>query len=132
MRKLCRVVKTTTATLSVPVVDEQGTAAWVDEGQEIPESDSTFGDVLFTSHQLSCLTLVSQELLQDSAFDMEAYLTAELCERMRWCEEEAFIAGDGHGKPTGFLETSSVAKTTPGLLVNFDAISDLYQALKPP
>ena len=46
---------------------------------------------------------VSEELLNDSVFDLESYIAKEFARRIGAKEEEAFFTGDGSGKPLGCL-----------------------------
>ena len=46
---------------------------------------------------------VSEELLNDSVFDLESYIAKEFARRIGAKEEEAFFTGDGSGKPLGVL-----------------------------
>ena len=52
---------------------------------------------------------VSDELLNDSAFNLEAYISKEFGRRIGSKEEEAFFIGDGTGKPTGIFNVSGGA-----------------------
>ena len=49
---------------------------------------------------------VSEELLNDSVFDLESYISREFARRIGAKEEEAFFTGDGSGKPLGILAAS--------------------------
>ena len=42
---------------------------------------------------------ISEELLNDSVFDMPSYIAREFARRIGAAEEEAFFTGDGTGKP---------------------------------
>ena len=52
---------------------------------------------------------VSEELLNDSAFDLETYFREEFARRIGSKEEEAFLIGDGVKKPTGILHSAGGA-----------------------
>jgi HK97 family phage major capsid protein len=54
---------------------------------------------------------VSEELLNDSVFDLESYISREFGRRIGAKEEEAFFIGDGSGKPTGVLAATGGAQT---------------------
>ena len=69
-RKLATVITTSSGDRKIPVVATKGTASWIDEGQEIPESDNTFGQVSIGAYKLATLVKISEELLNDSAFNM--------------------------------------------------------------
>jgi HK97 family phage major capsid protein len=76
---------------------------------------------------------VSDELLQDSVFDIENYISAEFARRIGAAEEEAFITGDGSGKPTGLLHATlgaGTGMTTAGNAVTADEVIDLVHSIK--
>ena len=76
---------------------------------------------------------VSDELLQDSVFDIENYISAEFARRIGAAEEEAFINGNGTGRPTGLLHATNGAGTgvsTAGTSIVADEIFDLVHSIK--
>ncbi len=68
----------------------KGTAAWLDEGEEFDESDSVFGQTSIGAYKLGTMIKVSDELLNDSVFDLENYISTEFARRIGAKEEEAF------------------------------------------
>lgn len=64
------------------VVASHGEAVWTDEGSEYTESDDEFGTVSLGAHKLSTIIKVSEELLNDSAFNLETYISSEFARRM--------------------------------------------------
>jgi predicted phage gp36 major capsid-like protein len=64
-------------------------------------SDEAFGPATLNAYKAGTLMKVSEELLQDSAFDLEAYIRGEFGNRIGVLENTAYVAGDGSGKPTG-------------------------------
>ena len=108
----------------------------MDEEGAYQESDEAFGQVNLDAHKLGTLVKVSEELLQDSAFDLEGYLTSEFIRRMNVAEETAFLTGNGTGKPTGILNATGggqVGVTTAGATaLTADEIIDLFYSLKGP
>jgi len=109
-RTLANVITTSSGDRKIPVVATKGTAAWIDEEGTIPESDDSFGQVSIGAYKLGTLIKVSEELLNDSVFDLEAYISREFARRIGNKEEEAFFTGDGSGKPTGILATTGGAQ----------------------
>lgn len=81
-------------------------ASWIDEEGAIPESDDSFGQVSIGAYKLATMIKVSEELLNDSVFNLESYITREFARRIGNKEEEAFFIGDGTGKPTGILNAT--------------------------
>ena len=117
----------------IPVVASHGEAVWTDEGSEYTESDDEFGTVSLGAHKLSTIIKVSEELLNDSAFNLETYISSEFARRMGAAEELAFINGNGTGKPTGVLNTAEVGVTSAASnAITTDEIIDLYHSLRTP
>lgn len=133
IRQLARVIPTHGMELQIPVVASRGNASWLAEGQEIPTSDDSFGQVILGAYKLGTMIKVSHELLADSAFPLDSFLAEDFGRRIGDLEEEAFISGNGTGKPTGFLTTATVGKTTSAATaISFDDVIDLYHSLKSP
>lgn len=135
-RTLANVITTSSGDRKIPVVATKGTASWIDEEGTIPESDDSFGQVSIGAYKLGTLIKISEELLNDSVFDMEAYISREFARRIGNKEEEAFFTGDGSGKPTGILAASGGAQlgvTTAGATaITIDEVLDLFYSLKAP
>lgn len=127
LRRISRVVKTE-HTLRIPITDETGTAQWIDEEHPFVDSDVSFDQVTLDAFKLGTLIKVSEEMLEDCAVNMEQYLKKEFVCRIADAEEEAFLCGNGVGKPLGLVHQ---AKEVPvsGSVLNFDTIIDLYYAL---
>ena len=135
-RKLAHVIQTSSGDRKIPVVASKGTASWVDEEGLIPESDDSFGQVSIGAYKLGTLIKVSNELLADSVFNLEAYISKEFGRRCGAKEEEAFFNGDGTGKPTGILHATlgaEVGVTAEAVdKVTADEVIDLFYSLKAP
>ena len=136
IRKHAHVFTTSSGSHKIPVVSTRGTAAWVDEEGQIPESDDAFGQQLIGAHKISTLIKVSEELLNDSAFDLENYFATEFARRIGNAEEAAFISGNGSGKPTGILADIGGAEigvtAASETAITADEIIDLFYSLKSP
>jgi len=69
---------------------------------------------------------VSDELLEDSGFDVADYIVKEFARRIGKLEEETCLTGDGIGKPLGLLSQAPVASlTTESGVVSIDDVIDL-------
>ena len=110
-RSLAHVISTSSGDRKIPVVASHGTAAWIDESGQYPESDDAFGQVSIGAYKLATMIKVSEELLNDSVFDMPSYIAREFARRVGAAEEEAFFTGDGSGKPLGVLAATGGAET---------------------
>lgn len=135
-RQLARVITTSSGDKKIPVVATKGTASWVDEEGVIPESDDSFGLVSIGAYKLATMIKVSEELLNDSVFNLEQYIAREFARRIGAKEEEAFFTGDGTGKPTGIFNSVGGAQlgvtTASAAAITFDEIMDLFYSLKSP
>jgi HK97 family phage major capsid protein len=135
-RRLANVITTSSGDRKIPVVASKGTASWIDEEGAIPESDDSFGQVSIGAYKLGTLIKVSEELLNDSVFNLESYISREFARRIGNKEEESFFAGDGSGKPTGILAATGGAQlgvTTAGATaITLDEVLDLFYSLKAP
>ena len=133
VRGLAHVISTSSGQHKIPVVANRGTASWVEEEGPIPEGDDTFGLQFFGGHKVGSLIKVSEVLLNDSAFDLEAYFVAEFARRIGNKEEEAFLNGDGAGKPTGILNDAEVGVTAASATaITADELIDLFYSLPAP
>ena len=115
----------------IPVVTGHGEAEWAEERQKGKESDESFGQETLGAYKLFTTIKVSEELLSDSAFPLESYLSGEFARRLGSKEEEAFLVGDGSGKPTGVFASAQVGATLKSAVaITFDDIYDLFYSLK--
>jgi HK97 family phage major capsid protein len=133
LRGMATVIATSSGERKIPVVATHGSAAWVDEEGVIPESDDTFGVVNLGAHKLATTLKVSEELLNDSAFSLEAYIAKEFARRIGRAEEQAFLTGDGVNKPTGVLNSAQIGVTSASpTAITLDEVLDLYHSLREP
>ncbi len=131
-RRLANVITTSSGDRKIPVVASKGNASWVDEEGAIPESDDSFLQVSIGAHKLATMIKVSEELLNDSVFDLENYIAREFARRIGGKEEEAFLLGDGIGKPQGIIPGTVGDQTANATTISLDDILDLFYSLKAP
>ena len=135
-RRLANVITTSSGDRKIPVVASKGTASWIDEEGAIPESDDSFGQVSIGAYKLGTMIKVSEELLNDSVFNLETYIAKEFARRIGNKEEDTFFTGDGSGKPTGILAATGGAQlgvtAASATAITIDEILDLFYSLKAP
>ena len=133
IRQYATVIKSSNGDKKIPVVAGYGEATWTDEEAAYTESDDSFGVITLGAHKLTSIIKVSEELLNDSVFDLEQYISKEFVRRMAAAEENAFINGTGTGRPTGILQTAETGKTTAAAAaITADEVIDLYHSLRSP
>jgi HK97 family phage major capsid protein len=135
-RTLAHVIQTASGDRKIPVVATKGTASWVDEEGSITESDDSFTQVSIGAYKLGTLIKVSNELLNDSVFNLEQYISKEFARRIGSKEEDAFFNGDGSGKPVGIFNGTGGAQVgvTAGSAsaITADEVIDLFYSLGAP
>lgn len=134
MRRLGTSIQTS-GERKINVAATKPTTSWVEEGGELQFSDPTFSQVILDAYKLSTAVKVSEELLADNQYDLEAYLIRSFGQAIANAEEEAFLVGDGTGKPTGLLHPTyggQIGVTTTGAAITTDEIIDLVYKLKRP
>lgn len=133
IRHLATIITSSNGEKKIPVVASHGAAAWTDEEGEYNESDDAFGIITLGAHKLTSIIKVSEELLNDSAFNLERYIAQEFARRMASAEEAAFIKGNGTGKPTGILQSAETGVTSASATaITADEVIDLYHSLRTP
>ena len=135
-RTLAKIINTSSGDRKIPVVATKGEASWIDEEGLYQEDDDAFTQVSIGAYKLGTMIKVSEELLNDSAFDLESYISREFARRIGAREEESFFNGDGTGKPLGILAASGGAQVgvTAGsqTAITADEVIDLFYSLKAP
>lgn len=129
MRRLVSVM-TTSTDQNIPFEDDYGEAFWVGEEKAVNESNVQLSLKNIGSHKLSTLIKVSEELLQDAAFDVEGYIARVFARRYGRKEESAILTGNGIGKPRGItLDATTGVTTAANNAITSDEIIDLYHSL---
>ena len=133
-RKFAEIVKTS-GERKINIADTDPAASWIEEGGALVFSDSTFKQITLDAHKLHVAIKVTEELLYDSVFPLEPYITRKFADAISNAEEDAFINGNGTGKPTGILHDTlggNVAETLDTTTLKADNIIDLIYDLKRP
>ena len=133
MRELGTVIQTA-GDRKINLVAAKPTAGWLDENEEITPGAEKFGQVVLAAHKVGAMLLVTEELLNDSVFDLESHITTQLSEAVARKEEESCLVGDGTGKPTGLFVTAlkTDSPETIGANIAGDDIINLIYTLKRP
>lgn len=135
-RKYAKVIRTTSGDRLIPVVATHASATWVAEEGSYQQGEPAFTQVALGAHKLGTLAKVSDELLQDSAFDINAFLARDFARAFAAAEETAFITGSGSGQPTGLCDSTYGAgtgvTTASTSAITADEVIDLFYSLKAP
>jgi len=101
------------ATLPYPKVDDTSvTGSILAEAAAMAVSDQTFGVLSLGAYNYtSGMVKVSHQLLQDSAFNLDAYLAESLGNRIARAQNAHFTTGTGSSQPQGFITGGTSALT---------------------
>ena len=120
----------------INIVASKPAAAWISEGQPLTFGNATFAQKTLDAYKLGVGIQITNELLQDNAFDLENYIIEQFGKALANAEEDAFINGNGTNQPTGFLTTiaadATAFTTTTGTNLSPDDIINLEYSLKRP
>lgn len=133
MRRLGHVI-TTSGEHKINIAATKPAAAWIEEGGALQFSDATFAQILLDAHKLHVAIKVTEELLYDSAFNLESYIIEQFGKALANAEEDAFLNGTGVGQPLGlFAETGGghVAGTLSAALKADDVLGLIYELKRP-
>jgi len=126
-------------------------SGWVAETAGRPETDTPdFAEIAPPFGELYANPAASQAMLDDAAFDVEAWLAGEIATEFARAEGAAFVSGNGVNRPKGFLSQPVSAAldsvrafgtlqfVSTGVAGGFPAVQpqdkliDLVQALRSP
>lgn len=132
MRTLGTKIKTS-GDHKINVAATKPAASWIEEGEPLVWGDATFEQILLDAHKLHVAIKVTEELLYDNTFGLENYIITQFGKALANAEEDAFLNGNGQGKPTGIFAATGggkISATTTTL--KGDDIINLVYALKRP
>lgn len=133
MRRLATTI-TTSGEHKINIAATKPAARWIEEGGALTFGDATFSQILLDAHKLHVAIKVTEELLYDNAFNLEGYILDQFGKALANAEEDAFLNGDGTGKPLGLFAAKG-GGTVAGTLtaaIKSDDMLDLVYALKRP
>ena len=134
-RPLATKIQTSSGDRKIPVITQKGEASWMEEEEAYSLSDDAFGQIALSAYKVGTAIKISEELLNDSVFDLPSYIAKEFARRIGSKEEEAFLIGDGKGKPTGIFAAVGGAEngaTTSTANISFDDMIELFYSVKSP
>ena len=127
MRQIATTI-TTANDRDIPIETTLGPATWLAQSGPYVESDSVFSQKILKAYKLTKLTKVSEELMQDSAFDMAAYLAEAAGRSFGIAENAAMMVGNGTTQPRG-ITLDGTAFPLGGVAVTAPLLIDIYHTL---
>lgn len=124
---------TTSGEQKINIAATKPAASWIEEGGQLTFGDATFDQTILDAYKLHVAIKVTEELLYDNAFGLENYIILQFGKALANAEEDAFLNGDGNGKPTGLFHATkggTLASTIEK--IGSDDLFNLVYALKRP
>jgi len=114
IRTIANVRTTSARAIQIPKRTGVFAAQWVaEQGTRTETTGYTVGLEEIPTHEMYALVDVSNQQLEDAAFDLEAILNAEFAEQFGVAEGAAFVVGSGVGRPEGLtINAATVAGAT--------------------
>lgn len=139
MRQFAEVISTDTGVnLPWPTVDDTAQeGAILGENTVISQQDVTFGQASLDSYMYtSKLVLVSLQLLNDNAFNLNSWLPRALGARIGRVQNRHFTVGTGTAQPDGIITSATVGVTGTGSFattggLGYDNLIDLIDSIDP-
>lgn len=108
VRSLVRVRQTAAKSVLLPKRTGQFAAQWVaDQGTKSETDGLRYGMWEIPTHEMYALIDISNQNLEDSAFNMEGEISFEATEQFAVAEGAAVVSGNGVGKPHGFMDAGA-------------------------
>lgn len=142
VRTVATVENISTDALDLLVDKDQADYGWVAETSSRPQTGTpNLAKQTIPAYEMYAQPAATQTLLDDAAVDMEAWLDGKVADRFSRAENEAFIKGDGQGKPQGMItlpagtswgqveqvnSKASASITKDGVIDAFMALKEVY------
>ena len=112
IRAIASVRQVSGAVLKKPFALSGPAVGWVGETAARPETTSaTLAELQFPTMEIYAMPAATASLLDDSAVDLDDWITGEIETAFAEQEGVAFVAGDGLNKPRGFLDYDKVGES---------------------
>jgi HK97 family phage major capsid protein len=147
VRSRATVVPMDSARVPFPTIDVTSNASslfggmiayWGEESAALTESDPKFGRVVLDAKKLTGLSVVPNELLQDSIISFSALIERLWPMVLAFEEDHAFMTGSGAGEPLGFLGAGNSAAVAvaaeagqPADTIVYENIVSMYARMLP-
>jgi HK97 family phage major capsid protein len=127
------------ASIQWPILDQQSETSnmyggvevqWIEEGAEKPRTDANFTDFTLQPHEVAGTIEVTDKLLRNVS-GMNTLLNSLLSQAILHAEDNAFLYGDGLGKPDGVNLSPAVItvpRATAGQITYTDVVKMLAKA----
>ena len=134
IRQFASVISTTAGeVINYPTNDDTGNEGeLVAEHAQVGETEFEFGQKQLGAYKYSSKVVrVSLELLQDSAFPLDAFITRKFGQRLGRITARHYATGTGNKQPQGLLPAAPVGHTTSGAIITYSDLLRLKHSVDP-
>ena len=129
MRAKVTVIPMKTNVLTMSMIDHGPDVYWTAEGITKTTTTADFSQPTITAYKMAAIIYLTDELIDDSAFDLTNVLVRRFAEKIAEEEDHVIINGSGVGRPTGIFVNANVATRACAGNLDFDDIIDLIYDL---
>lgn len=108
IRSVARVRTIAAKSMEMPIRNTIPTATYEGEAETGADSESTYQSESVVPYRQTFTTPITQDMLQDAAFDMEAEITSDAGEAFAFGEGNGFVVGTGFKQPAGFTANATL------------------------
>ncbi|MCO5129234.1 MAG: phage major capsid protein [Xanthobacteraceae bacterium] len=105
LRSVASVMSIGSSKVYLPILNTRLSGGWVTETGSRPSSEPAFDQMSIEAFEQAVVVPISNQLLEDSFIDLQSYVSGQIATTFAALEADAFMTGDGSGKPTGLLKT---------------------------
>lgn len=130
MRTKVTVVPMKTNTLTIPVGEHGPDVYWTGEGVTKTTTTMDFSQPTITAYKMAAIIYLTDELIDDSAFDLTNVLVKRFADAVATEEDRVITNGAGTTQPTGIFANANVSnRTCTATGLTFDDIINLIYDL---
>jgi HK97 family phage major capsid protein len=129
MRPLVTVIPMKTNVLTIPTGAHGPEVYWTAEGVTKTTTTMDFAQPTITAYKMASIIYLTDELIEDSAFDLVNVLISRFADRVAAEEDKVIINGAGTTQPVGIFVNATVATRACSGNLDFDDIIDLIYDL---
>lgn len=98
--------------IDIPKQTSASTAYWVGEGQNVTDSEATFGTVQLSPRTVGVAVPITRRMQLQSDPSIDALISNDIARVMSLAIDDAILEGDGVNKPLGITGVTGVATST--------------------
>ncbi|MGD1237280.1 phage major capsid protein [Mycobacterium seoulense] len=125
------VVRPTSGLFRIPIIVEDAAAAWVNESEDITDTQPTVDELVVTPSKVAALVKVSSELAEDSSPEATEVVRQSLARAIARKIDRAYFAASTSKGPSGLLSLENVQVIDGGsTFTNTDAFTKAKIAME--